>query len=49
VSVARSAPDALCGAGSRAPDRRARGGTVMVGDGIDVELPPGPHHPLEPV
>jgi len=25
------------------------GGTVRVGDTIEVELPPGPHRPLEPV
>lgn len=27
----------------------ARGGTVTVGDGIEIELPRGPHHRLEPV
>lgn len=27
----------------------ARGGTVAVGDGIEVELPVGPHHRLQMV
>jgi MOSC domain-containing protein YiiM len=26
-----------------------RGGDIRAGDPIDVQLPPPPHHPLEPV